>query len=175
MSRLLLTLALLLAAPTVLLADPLSVDRTIRKEPAYQTKYPRYALLVFEPEGKDRVWLVRDGATLYVDRNGNGDLTEAGEKIGVDRPKAGQTPEEGSLTFSIGELTVGGRTHKGLVIQIDPLARFASPSITDRSDVKAALAKDPKTQVWMLRAEVEVPGMKGGGGWRPALLRGWSL
>jgi RNA polymerase sigma factor (sigma-70 family) len=61
--------------------DLAKIDRTILKEPAYKTKNPKYCLLVFGPEAKTRVWLVHDGDTLYVDRNGNGDLTEEGEKI----------------------------------------------------------------------------------------------
>ena len=56
------------------------IDRTIAKEPAYKSK-PKYCLLVFGPEAKTRVWLVLDGDTLYVDRNGNGDLTEKGERF----------------------------------------------------------------------------------------------
>ena len=51
---------------------PTVVDRTIAKEPVYQTKSPKYLLLVFGSERKDRAWLVLDGDTLYVDRNGNG-------------------------------------------------------------------------------------------------------
>jgi hypothetical protein len=61
-------------------ADLTRVDRTIAREPAYQTKSPRYCLLVFGPQAKTRVWLVRDGDVLYADRNGNGDLTEPGER-----------------------------------------------------------------------------------------------
>jgi hypothetical protein len=41
-------------------------------------------LLVFGTDARDRVWLVHDGDTLFVDRNGNGDLTDDGEKW---RPK----------------------------------------------------------------------------------------
>ena len=44
----------------------------------YQSKSPKYALLIFGPEARTRIWLVLDGTTLYVDRNGNGDLTDAG-------------------------------------------------------------------------------------------------
>src|SRR5262249_31826721 len=62
-------------------ADLAMVDRSIRKEPAYQTKAPKYCLLVFGPEAKTRVWLVLDGDTLYADRNGNGDLTEERERF----------------------------------------------------------------------------------------------
>jgi len=50
------------------------------KEPQYRHE-PRYALLVFGPQREQRVWIVLDGATLYVDRNGNGDLTEPDERL----------------------------------------------------------------------------------------------
>src|SRR5262249_8147594 len=65
---------------TVRGADLTKIERTIAKEPAYKSK-PKYCLLVFGPEAKTRVWLVLDGDTLYVDRNGNGDLTETGERF----------------------------------------------------------------------------------------------
>jgi hypothetical protein len=77
-------LALGWAAPTARPADLKKVDRTIVKEPKY-TSQPYYALLVFGPEAKARAWLVVDGEVLYVDRNGNGDLTEANERIELDR------------------------------------------------------------------------------------------
>lgn len=54
------------------------IDRVLLKEPAYPSKAPKYALLVLGPEARTRIWLVLDGTALYVDRNGNGDLTEAG-------------------------------------------------------------------------------------------------
>jgi hypothetical protein len=62
------------------------IDRSIRKEPVYQTKDPRYCLLVFGLEAKTRVWLVLDGDILYLDRNGNGDLTDPGERFVVRGP-----------------------------------------------------------------------------------------
>ncbi|QJW98651.1 hypothetical protein [Frigoriglobus tundricola] len=51
------------------------VERRLVKEPAYKTKNPQYALLVFGPEARLRVWVVLDGEALYIDRNGDGDLT----------------------------------------------------------------------------------------------------
>lgn len=60
-------------------AEVSNIDRTIRKEPAYKTK-PLYFLLWFGPEAKTRVWVVLDGEDVYIDQNGNGDLTEPGEK-----------------------------------------------------------------------------------------------
>ncbi len=61
-------------------ADLTKNPRSIAKEPAYQTQAPKYCLLVFGPEAKTRIWLVLDGNALYVDRNGNSDLTEKGEQ-----------------------------------------------------------------------------------------------
>src|SRR5262245_35416333 len=60
-------------------------DRTIAKEPAYRNG-PRYCLLVFGTDAKMRVWLILDGDVLYVDRNGNGDLTEEGERMAAAMP-----------------------------------------------------------------------------------------
>jgi hypothetical protein len=75
---------LCVACSNAALATDLSkIDRAIRKEPTYQSKSPKYCLLVFGPEAAARVWLVLDGDVLYVDRNGNGDLTEDGERIGL--------------------------------------------------------------------------------------------
>ncbi len=61
-------------------ADLSKIDRTIGKEPAYETK-PKYCLVVFGPEAKTRVWLVLDGDVLYADRNGDGDLTAKDERL----------------------------------------------------------------------------------------------
>jgi hypothetical protein len=41
-------------------ADLTEIDRTIRKEPAYQSKSPKYCLLVFGHEAETRVWLALD-------------------------------------------------------------------------------------------------------------------
>jgi hypothetical protein len=73
--------AVVLLAASAEAVDLTKIERSIRKEPAYQTKNPQYCLLVLGPEAKVRVWLVVDGDVLYVDRNGNGDLTEPGERI----------------------------------------------------------------------------------------------
>ena len=159
----LLALAIILATPLPATADPPKIDRSLKKEPAYLTKAPRYALLIFGPTGADRVWLVHDGDTLHVDRNGNGDLTEPNERVPTEKPRQGRTPEEGEYSFDLGELTVGGRTHKGVSITVSRVGRFEHPSIAGRPDVKAALGKDPKAPVYVVRVDVDVPGLKGGG------------
>jgi len=103
-----LAITALLVSAAVAPADPdelRKIDRTIRKEPAYKTKSPTYCLLVLGPEAKTRIWLIRDGGTLYVDRNGNGDLTEAEDKVAKDKPgpKEGERFRLGTLVESDGK------------------------------------------------------------------------
>jgi hypothetical protein len=164
MTRLALATAvgLALAAPAPA-ADPPPVDRSPpSKEPAYKTKAPRYGLLAFGPAARDRVWLVLDGDTLYVDRNGNGDLTEPGEKVAANQ-EPGRDPEEDGYGFDAGEVTVGGRTHKGLLVSFLRLKRYDGSELGRRPDAKAALAKDPKAMAAVVTIDAEVAGMKGGG------------
>src|SRR5437867_4405005 len=92
-------------AANSLAADLASIDRIIKKEPAYRTGKPKYCLLVFGPEAKTRVWLVQDGDTLYVDRNGNGDLTEEGEKVAAEKKEDGT--DDGTYTFKIDSIQDG--------------------------------------------------------------------
>lgn len=61
-------------------ADLGAIKRAIDKEPAYR-EAPKYCLLVFGKEAATHIWMILDGKTLYVDRNGNGDLTEPGERL----------------------------------------------------------------------------------------------
>jgi hypothetical protein len=78
------------------------------KEPKYR-KEPRYALLVFGPKREQRVWMVLDGTTLYVDRNANGDLTEPDKRLEPNNPKDGSNRfgNPGSHThFDVFEVTV---------------------------------------------------------------------
>src|SRR5689334_6709996 len=106
---LLLAAALLPGLAPARAADLTKVDRTIKKEPTYQSQ-PRYCLLAFGPEAKTRVWLVQDGDTLYVDRNGNGDLTDEGEKV------ARKNTEGEYRVFEAGEVRDGALTHKDLSV-----------------------------------------------------------
>ncbi len=59
--------------------DLSKVDRSIRREPVWASGEPQYSLLVVSPE--KHVWFVVDGDDLYMDINGNGDLTDPGEKL----------------------------------------------------------------------------------------------
>jgi hypothetical protein len=152
-SRLLaaLTCIFLCAAP-LSAADLTRIDRKIAKEPAYKSK-PKYCLLVFGREAQTRVWLVLDGDTLYLDRNGNGDLTEPGERI------ARSDSSDDNLTFEAGDLHVGGRTHKSLHVDVRTLEAVAGGD----AEVKEYLARNRQARGYSLSLDVEVPGRKGAG------------
>ena len=81
LSRLVVVLLLVLGASPAGAADLGQIPRKLVREPDYVSKDPRYCLVVFGADAQTRVWLVRDGDLLYVDRNGNGDLTEPGEVL----------------------------------------------------------------------------------------------
>ncbi len=144
------------------LADTPKIDRSIGKEPVYKTKSPKYGLLAFGPEGKDRVWFVQDGDTLYVDRNGNGDLTEPDKKVAAKKRRDIDLDDE-RYSFNVGELKVGGRTHKGLAIWMVRLDSYVGYSVSKRPDVQFLLIQDRNALIAGVSVDVEVPGMKGGG------------
>ena len=78
----------LLIAPA-LAAEPVAIEpgkisRSIIKEPKYKAE-PHYSLVVIGPQATHQSWMVMDGnEILYFDRNGNGDLTEAEDRIEID-------------------------------------------------------------------------------------------
>src|SRR5215831_598468 len=100
-----------LAAP-VAAFDLTRIDRKIVREPAYQSK-AKYCLLAVGPEAKTRVWLVLDGDVLYVDRNGNADLTTA-KKV-----RATAATEKGQYTFLCGAIRDGEFTHQNLTVHVE--------------------------------------------------------
>jgi len=53
------------------------ISRRIEVHPPCQTDSPTYCLIVFGLKAAHRVWVVRDGDRLFVDRNGDGRMTEA--------------------------------------------------------------------------------------------------
>jgi len=129
-------------------ADLTKIERVIRKEPVYQSKSPKYCLLVFGPEAETRVWLVldlvsepweADGAknTLYVDRNGNGNLTEPGKRVACTMQKQqgliDSFSREPSVTyvphFNVGEIIErdGKTRHVDLTLDVDSYVQDYRP------------------------------------------------
>jgi hypothetical protein len=107
-------------------ADLARIPRRIAREPAYRSR-PKYCLLVFGP-AQTRVWLVLDGDRLYVDRTGNGNLTEAGKKVSMPPfKKTGDSVFAEHREVKAGEIQDGRLTHTNLEItQMRVGAGFAS-------------------------------------------------
>jgi hypothetical protein len=110
---------------------------------------------VFGPEARRRIWLVHDGDTLYVDRNGNGDLTEEGEQITVSSVGDGDSVH----VFYVGDISDGNLTHRDLRITFLKLARLAGRD----EGINTLLAENPTARAYAVSAEVEMPGWKGAG------------
>jgi hypothetical protein len=89
------------------------IERKILKEPRYQSTAPTYCLLVFGQQARTRVWLVldREAKTVFIDRNGNGDLTEENERV---------TAPAGA--FDLGDVTEadGQPSHTDLRLSVTP-------------------------------------------------------
>jgi hypothetical protein len=113
------------AAANAWAADLTRIERTIAKEPAYKSR-PQYCLLVFGPEARTRVWLVRDGDVLYVDRNGNGNLTEKGKRV-ASLGAVGDITERDRGTKHAG-LTVTALKDGGMVISITTEGKYRQRS-----------------------------------------------
>src|SRR4051812_41534235 len=147
---------LALAPAAAWAVDLAKIDRTILKEPAYQTKEVKYCLLVFGPEAKTRVWLAQDGDTLYVDRNDNGDLTDPGERVTAEK---GEGTRKGTYTFKAGTVLDGALEHRELQLSVNTIGHLA-----ERDEaIKALLAREPQARGYFLYVEVAMPGWKGTG------------
>ena len=155
-SRILCLLLLTTFTNSAFAAEPAKVDRSIGAEPKYNVA-PKYCLLTFGPDAKDRVWIVQDGETLYVDKNGNGDLTEPGEKIDREKPRKGYEGAK-NMRFEVGDLIVNGRTHQGLQLFAAPVETYADGAL---KMLTTFLPKE--SPVYTIRCSVAVPGVKGGG------------
>ncbi len=139
-------------------ADVLTkIERKILREPAYDSM-PKYCLLAFGPETHTRVWLVLDGDALYVDRNGNGDLTEEGERVAKMKSDDASV-DSGNMRFEVGDIRAGNLTHKNLSVSVLRIAYLADQF----EQIKELLAADPQTRGYLLQVNVEMPGWTGGG------------
>lgn len=121
---------LVLSIPSASATEP-------RKEPVYQSKAPRYGLLMLGPDAKTSLWIVFDSVPdpldpkkakdyLYVDRNGNGDLTEPGERIEaiLHKQKINVSFYPGYyeatlLEFAVGDIEAAGGAIKDIKVMVD--------------------------------------------------------
>jgi hypothetical protein len=96
---------------------------------------------------------VLDGKRLFVDHNGNGDLTDDGEPI---RAKKGLDVfgADGEYKFELDELHEGPRTHKKLSLTVRKLDYLAGRS----DEMKKKLARVPDGWGYSLFLDVDLTG-----------------
>ena len=138
-------------------ADLGRIDRAIAKLPAFTSETQAYCLLVFGPDARTHVWLVRDGDVLYVDRNGNGDLTESQERVAAYAETS--QPEKGVLQFRVGEVADVQALHKDLQVAWFDLSYLREID----SDVRQALVQDSNLRGCSIAIDVEIPNQRGSG------------
>jgi hypothetical protein len=138
--------------------DLASIERKIAKEPAYKSGAPRYALMVLGEKMIKRVWLVIDGDVLYADLNGNGDLTEEGEKIAkMDFGKF--TPPDGMVSFEIKEIQDGELVHRNFGVTMEPAERLANLA----TDFLKLIGKESKAYSYNVGGMMQIPELQGSG------------
>lgn len=120
--RMLLALGLWFVASVASAADLTKIERKLVKEPAYQSKAPKYCLLVFGAETRTRIWLVLDDDFIHVDRNGDGDLTGAGERLPASKEN---TLVKAFDTFEIGDVVETGTQVKHSELRVIRFGRKA--------------------------------------------------
>jgi hypothetical protein len=128
-------------------ADLTKIDRTIAREPAYKTRNPKYCLVVFGPEAKQRVWLVLDGDTLYVDKSGDGDFTH-----GTERLVARSSPGADMAGYPFAEIRqfptinciaeAAGKKYTGFSVTHTPIKRTFVPTNAENRELQASFEKD---------------------------------
>ncbi len=139
---------LLIGSRNAAAADLTKIDRKIAKEPLYKTQ-PKYCLLVFGLEPKNHFWLVQDGDRLYVDRNGNGDLTEPDKRVQL---KNGEN--KNFRSFEAGEISDGTLTHSGLsVFQF----LVNEESVGNSKEFERIKTSGPEPWTWWVRITAERP------------------
>ena len=137
-------------------ADLSKVDRTIAREPAYRSR-PKYCLLVFGPEARKRVWLVLDGDVLYVDRNGNGDLTEKGKRVPVPAFARSDDPLlRGERRIGAGDIDEGRLRHTGLTITQTQYRRDFRARSPEEKELEEQIRKLPDGILTEVRISVEL-------------------
>lgn len=121
------------------------------KEPKYSNP-PQYLLLTFGMKADAKIWLALDGDRLYVDRNGDGDLTQKGELVEG-------TKKNSRLTFVIGELREKDRVHKDVEVALytphdgSGLGRFLA--------WRELKKKDPGARMVSVQAQIDRSGLPG--------------
>src|SRR4051812_10814695 len=130
---------------------PFSVIAPPTKEPAYKSA-PQYMLLCFGMKAETKIWLVLDGDRLYVDRNGDGDLTQPGEAVeGVKK--------DSRITFAVGELREKDRTHTEVEVALS--TPHESSGLGKFPAWRELKKKNPNARMVSVQAQIDRRGLPG--------------
>lgn len=155
--HLLLIISLCVCVSPTVAADPIA---KLVKEPKYNGT-PGYAVLKFGQKTPHFVWLVHDGETLYLDTNGNGDLTEVGEKFTGKMLGTGAEP---TIHFEIDKLAIGKKLHRGFNLWVTPQKAFEkSPLVEGQAEALARIKARPEALSLRISVEVQAENLQGNG------------
>jgi hypothetical protein len=169
---------LTLAALTLCHAAPATdkLPAPLLREPNYE-RQPGYALLLLGAGQPDRVWIVLDGRSLYIDRNANGDLTDDGPPVPATNERSFDLSEGTSWdrSYVLDEFAPSiGRTHRDFHLRqwnySDPEDRFGL-SLTLDGRVPMYAGWNPL----LATSAAEAPVIHFGRSVRPRMLRNNSL
>ncbi len=122
--------------------------------PEFQTEQPQFCWLSFPGSPKSLKMLIAlDGPVLYADLNGNGDLTEANEKI---LSETSNRHSDRDWYFTIDEIRVGELVHESFTMAVSPLENY------DRGEelYKRILETNPLAYSYLINAMVRRPDLK---------------
>lgn len=93
-------------------AGPDAIDRTIPAEPDYLSPRQGYCLLLFGPEGRTRVWLVKDGDVVHVHDSPDGKAPSRWRKV--------KSPHR---YWALGDIWEDGGTVRHRNLHFNPIAQ----------------------------------------------------
>ncbi len=103
----------------------------LRKRPAGLSPQAQYCLLTFGARADKQIWMIHDADQLYVDLNGNGDLSEPGERFLEKEEKGFQIP---------------GITSRGFVI---PPSRQSPPQLRRYFPMRVSWQSSGEQYLWV--------------------------
>lgn len=149
--------------PQALGVDLAAIDRTIRAEPEY-AKTPHYALVVFGEQAEHRSWLVMDGEDiLYFDRDGDGDLTDANDRVELDKEATAEINVAGGSGYSgMNVFPIGHVASTNLLLQF--WVREENSSVADERvrDILAEREKNAWENASLIRLTADGHGVQNG-------------
>ena len=147
------------------MAGATDLDRIVppAKEPTYKTS-PRYCQLAFGPSAATHVWIVIDGDTVFIDTNGDGDLTGTRKKFALSKPKPSGWPQYFAEERYVSGVTITDGTLKHTDLHIYQERIKPDPEVKTEGDrqLKQLVEADANALVYVVRVSVHMRELPGG-------------